>query len=154
MSSEPLRGVAFDFYFKLSAIADPSKFLTDPTLASGDFQVSTDDSIFANLANLPFVVEAGKGLIKATLSTSEMTGSVANVSAIDVSGNEWSELAFSIPIPAGNSDTILDIIDGDHIETSTSLRINKKGTTTAVLEKDISGSLLQPDVTVRTTEKP
>lgn len=154
MSTEPLRGVEFDLYFKLGAVADPSTFLTDPTLAVGDFQVSTDDSAFANLVNLPTIVEAGKGLVKATLNIAEMTGSVANFSAIDVSGDEWEEMAISIPIPNGNTDTLLDIIEGDHIETNASLIINKKGTTTSVLEKDIVGSLLTPNVTIRTTEAP
>ena len=47
---------------------------------------------------------------------------------------------------------LLDLLEGDHIETSTSLRINKRGTSTALLEKDITGSLLSPSVTLTTTD--
>ena len=152
MSTEPLRGVAFDFYFKLGAVSDPSKFLTNPTLATGDFQVSTDDSAFAPLANLPTLVEAGQGWVKAILNVAEMTGDIANFTAKEVSGDEWEEIAISIPIPDGNTNTIVNILEGDHIETSTSLTINKRGTLTPVLQKDITGSLLSPSITLRTTD--
>lgn len=48
----------------------------------------------------------------------------------------------------------LDILEGDKIENNISLTINRKGTTIPVLEKQIKGSLLQPDIEIRTEELP
>jgi hypothetical protein len=49
---------------------------------------------------------------------------------------------------------VRDIIEGDHIEDNVSQRINKKGTTIPVLQKQVKGSLLQPDIVISTTDDP
>lgn len=49
---------------------------------------------------------------------------------------------------------VLDILEGDHVENSIRLLINRKGTTIPVLDKLIKGSLLAPDVTITTEESP
>lgn len=49
---------------------------------------------------------------------------------------------------------ILDIMEGDHVETNLAVLINKKGTEIPVLAKQIIGSLLQPDIEIRTEEQP
>lgn len=47
---------------------------------------------------------------------------------------------------------IEDILEGDHLESYQKVQIFKKGTVTKILDKDITGSLLTPGVTIRTNE--
>lgn len=148
----PLQGSTYTFYRALVDINNPDKWLTNPPIEAGDFTVSTDGNAFTNLDNLPVVEPAGSRLVKFVLSIAEATGQKANILGVDLAGNAWQDIEFSIDLPTGNTETINDIQEGDHIESSTTLRINKKGTTTAVLQKDITGSLLSPSVTVRTQE--
>jgi len=46
----------------------------------------------------------------------------------------------------------LDLLEGDHSETYRKLEVYKKGTSTKILDKDISGSLLSPGITIITSE--
>lgn len=48
--------------------------VTTPTIAAGDFQVSTDFGAFTNLDTLPAEAPAASGQVKITLSPAEMTG--------------------------------------------------------------------------------
>ena len=81
-----------------------------------------------------------------------MSGDNVNIQAQDQDEAEWQDLGIVLSLPVGSTDTILDIVEGDHIETSQSIVINKKGTTTPVLSKTITGSLLSEGVTIETTE--
>ena len=148
----PLKGVAYTFLVGVSDAANPANFRVNPTIAAGDFQVSTDGSAFANLATLPVVSPAGSITILISLSAAEMNGDKVNVQGIDVAGNEWESILVALDLPAGTIETMLDIEKGDRIETSTGLRINKAGTATPVLDKDITGSLLPTSVTITTKD--
>ena len=147
----PLRATAYTFYLTLVDASDPSKFLIDPTIAAGDFQVSTDGSALANLDTLPTVSPAGSANVLVTLSAAEMTGEKLTIQGIDTAA-QWEDISGFLDIPDGSIETVLDIMQGDHTESSTSLVINKRGTATPVLEKNITGSLLSSRVTVRTTD--
>lgn len=149
--TEPVKGVAWTFPVILDSVAG-SGFQVDPTIATGDFQISLDGSAFANLATLPVVSPAGSSQVLVTLSGAERDGDFAQIIAKDVSGDEWEEMGISMDIPISTADTAVDILEGDHIETSQTLVINKKDTTTAVLSKVITGSLLSDNVTIRTIE--
>ena len=147
----PIRATQYQFYLTLVDASDPSKFLIDPTISAGDFQVSTDGGALANLDTVPTVSPAGSSNVLVTLSAAEMTGEKLTIQGIDTAA-QWEDISGFLDIPDGSVETVLDIMQGDHTETSTSLVINKRGTTTPVLEKDITGSLLSPSVTVRTTD--
>ena len=54
--------------------------------------------------------------------------------------------------PSSSIETVGDIQAGDHIESSSNLTINRRGSTDAILQKDITGSLLSPSVSVRTKD--
>ena len=49
-------------------------------------------------------------------------------------------------------DSILNLLEGDHDEAYNHITIFKKGTPIKILDKDISGSLLTPGVTITTRE--
>lgn len=146
------KGVAYDFYVSLTDLGDPQQFVTDPTIEAGDFKRSVDGGTFANLATLPVVEPSGSSTVKISLSSAEMSGNKVVVEGKDASGEEWGDISVFLDNPEGTVDSVLDIIEGDHDETSTSLKVFKKGTTTTVLDKVVAGSLLRSDVTVTTRE--
>lgn len=149
--AEPVKGLAYTFPIELDSILGTG-FQVNPTIAAGDFQISKDGGAFANLANLPTVSPAGSVQVLVALSASERDAGVINVIAKDVAGDEWRDLGMFFDIPVSNSQSAVDILEGDHIETYISSVINKKGTATPLVSKVVTGSLLSPAVTVRTNE--
>ena len=150
--SLPKKSEAYDFYLALVDTTDSRLFVEDPTIELGDFKVSKDGGSYVNLESLPVTTPAGTFSVKIDLSATEMGADKVLVKAQDVDDDEWNEVLVFIDVPIGNIDTLVDIEEGDRTETSVRLLINKKGTTIPVLDKDITGSLLSPDVTVTTRE--
>ena len=148
----PIQETAYSFVTSLVNSLDPSQFLVNPTIATGDFKISKDGGALANLATLPTVSPAGSSLVLVSLSALEMTGEKITVQAIDVAGDEWEDLSAFIDTPEGSVETVLNIQEGDRAESSVRLLIKKKDTSTVVLDKTITGSLLSPSVTVTTKE--
>jgi hypothetical protein len=149
--AEPIKGLPWTFPITLDSVLN-SGFQVNPTLSAGDFQISLDGSAFSNLATLPVVSPAGSAQVLISLSGAERDADVALLLAVDQAGDEWEQLAVQMDIPVSTSETAVDLLEGDHIETSSSLIINKKGTTTPVLSKTITGSLLPVTVTIRTLD--
>lgn len=148
----PVFNTAYTFFISLADATDPSSFLAGPTIAAGDFQISLDGAAFVNLTNLPVVLPSGSITVQITLTAAEMNGQKVNVKAIDVAGDQWQDLLMAIDVPTGSSETVHNIQEGDIVESSTKFRVNQKGTTTALVDKDITGSLLSTGVSVQTTE--
>lgn len=80
------------FYTAVPSQADTEVFQVNPTIAAGDFQISTDDGAFANLATLPVVDPAGGRQIKIVLSAAERDGNVITIIGSDVAGDEWCDV--------------------------------------------------------------
>lgn len=149
--AEPVKGVAYDFSIGLDSVVGDG-FQSNPTIAAGDFVISKDYGTFANLATLPVVTPSSTTSVKISLSATEMDADKIVVFAQDQADDEWSEAQIFIDVPAGSSETVLDILEGDHIETRLTMVINKKNTATPVLSKTVGGSLLGDNVTVTTVE--
>jgi hypothetical protein len=82
----------------LEDFANPGNFRSNPTLASGDFKVSTDGGSFANLGTTPSVSPASSVSVLITISSSEMNGDVILVVGQDQTNpKEWSDFALAIP---------------------------------------------------------
>lgn len=152
MSSLPLKNTEYIFYIVLVDSNNLNEFKSNPTITAGDFQVSTDGGALNNLDTLPSVAPSGSEIVKITLSAAEMNGGKVNVIGKDAAGGEWQSVFIPIDIPTGNSETLTDLDEGDRIETKTRLIINKAGTSTAILDKQIAGSLLQNNVTISTVD--
>jgi len=150
--AEPIKGVAYEFPVTLIDLLDPISFVVNPTIALGDFKIQKDFGGFSNLTNLPVVSPGGSSTVKISLTAAEMTADKILILGVDQVGEQWGDIRAFIDAPAGNFESVLDIIEGDHRESSTNLKIFKKGTGTILLEKDIAGSLLQTDIVVTTTE--
>jgi hypothetical protein len=105
--SSPKKNVAYEFDISLVDSADTGAFKAAPTIAAGDFKVSTDNGAFANLATLPVVSPAGSILVKINLSAAEMNGDKINVQCIDAAGDEWDDVLIFIDATVANVDDIV-----------------------------------------------
>ena len=92
----PKRATEFIFYASLVSQADTKLFQNNPTLAAGDFLVSTDGSATTNLDTLPVVTPASSDLIKITVSVAEMTGDNVAIIASDAAGAQWCDQSWNI----------------------------------------------------------
>lgn len=94
----PNKGEDFVLYVSLVDAADPKSFKANPTIASGDWQISKDGGAFANLATLPSVTPAGGIAVKIELSSTEMNADNVFIKGIDQTPTkEWADFALSIP---------------------------------------------------------
>lgn len=101
----PKKGVQYITYISLEATAGGSLVAT-PTLAAGDFKVSIDGGALADLATLPTNTPAGSGMVKITLSTSEMNGDNITVKCVDAAGAEWLPVTINIQTSARQIDDL------------------------------------------------
>ncbi len=92
----PKNAIEWITYISLVSTASRPDLQANPTIAAGDFQVSTDGSAFTNLDSIPVVTPASGVMVKLTLSIAEMTGDNVTVKCIDASGGEWDDLMLSI----------------------------------------------------------
>lgn len=97
---DPVRGQAYDFSVSLIDSGNRPYFRLNPTLASGDFQVSKDEGPLANLAALPTVTPAGSVLVHILLSATEMDAENVVVVCRDVAGAQWDDLLIEISTQA------------------------------------------------------
>lgn len=103
----PKKNQGFTFIVNLEDSNNPGSFKSNPTLAVGDFKVSTDSGARANLANLPTVSPAGTVDVKVILSAGEMNGDIVTVEFKDQTApSEWETLVVTI-YPEVN--TLVDI---------------------------------------------
>lgn len=155
MSSLPVQNQTHIFYIALGNTNDPDNFLVNPTIEAGDFQKSVDGGVFSNLNIPPVVTPTGSVMVQVTLSPLEMSGEKVNVKGIDQTDpKEWQDIVISIDVPTGNVETLTDLAQGDITETSTQSIIKKAGTETIILNKTITGSLLQNNVIITTKDTP
>jgi len=102
----PKAGVQFIFYAALVSQSDAKLFQTNPTIASGDFKISTDGSSLQNMTTLPSVDPAGGKLVKFTISAAEMTGANIQIVGSDAAGAEWCDIEISIQTSARQVDDL------------------------------------------------
>lgn len=150
--TQPIKGVAYEFPpVELTDVFDPQFFLVNPTIEAGDFQISKDFGALANLNTLPVVDPPGSSSVKINLSATEMNADKIGVFGKDPT-EEWGDINMSIDVPESDSQSAVDILEGDRIESSVNYKIFKKGTTDILVDKDITGSLLRSDITITTLE--
>lgn len=102
----PKRGVAFKMYIGLVDQADTKLLKANPTIASGDFQISKDGSAFANLATLPSANPASGRAVMIDLSASEMTADNVVIQCVDASGAEWCDQLINLQTTASQLDDL------------------------------------------------
>lgn len=102
----PRKNIAYKFYVSLVDQSNTKLLKANPTIASGDFKVSTDGGAFANLATLPSANPASGRAIMIDLSTSEMNGDNIVVQCVDAAGAEWCDLLVNIQTTARQIDDL------------------------------------------------
>ncbi len=102
----PKKNTEFVFYGSVVSQADTDIMQANPTIAAGDFKVSTDGGSLSNLDTIPAVTPASSKMIKFTLSTDEMNGDNVTVVGSDAAGDEWQDLLVSIQTTAQQVDDL------------------------------------------------
>lgn len=102
----PKKNAQYIFYVSLRDQADTKLFKANPTIAAGDFKVSTDGGALGNLGTLPAVAPAGSKMVKITLSASEMNGDNVTLICSDAAGAEWCDLTMNIQTSARQIDDL------------------------------------------------
>jgi len=94
----PKKNEDFLIRIALRDVSDPRSFKSSPTIAAGDFKVTTDAGGLGNPATIPAVSPADTVLVLVTLSATEMNGDVITVVGIDQTNpKEWCDFVLSIP---------------------------------------------------------
>jgi len=92
----PKKGSAFTFTVALTQQGNTKLFKSNPTLASGDVQVSKDYGTFSNIATLPDAEPDSGSAIRVQLSATEMDADVVTVLFHDAAGDEWCDQLITI----------------------------------------------------------
>ncbi len=95
----PVRNNPFTFNICLYS-QSTGELLTNPTLQSQDFQVSTDGGAFANLSSTPTVSPAASGVVRLQLSPSEVGSDSFTVRMKDNRGSEWTTVYYHESVDA------------------------------------------------------
>jgi len=96
-ANPPVKNQAFVIYIGVEDYANPGNFKNTPTIAAGDFKVSTDGAAFGNLTTLPAVTPSGSDAIKISVSATEMNGDNIVIECKDqTSPKEWADLLITI----------------------------------------------------------
>ena len=103
----PKKNVAYNFYIGLVDSANQPDFKSSPTLATGDFKVSTDGGAFAKLGTLPDVDPDAGIAVKVVMSQSEMNGDTIVITGIDAAGAEWDDVLIYIDTTAVTVDDLV-----------------------------------------------
>jgi len=114
----PEKGVAWRGYITL--FDSDGAIVTNPTLAAGDFIVSTDGGATSNLDTTPSVVPVGGDAVQIDLSIAEMSGDNVWVRGEDQAGDEWMPVALLLqPVASGQQfdDLATTGADSDTLET-------------------------------------
>lgn len=93
---DPKKNVAYSFEVGLIDQANRPAFKSNPTLATGDVQVSIGGGAYADLATLPSVSPAGSEKVVVAVSQDEMNGDRIAVRFKDQAGAEWDDLLVTI----------------------------------------------------------
>lgn len=146
----PVKNVQYIFYVGLIDQSNTKLLKASPTIAAGDFKVSTDGGAFANLGTLPTVTPAAGTSVKITLSTSEMNGDNVVVTCIDAAGAEWCDQLVNIQTAArGIADLAYPatsgrsmVVDASGLVDANAVKLGPTGAGTAQTARDVGASVL------------
>lgn len=146
----PRKNVAFKFNIALVDQTNTKLLKVNPTIASGDFKVSTDNGAFTNLATLPSVNPAGGRAVLIDLSAGEMNGDNVIVQCVDAAGAEWCDLLVNIQTTARQIDDLAYpatsgrsiVVDAAGLVDANAVKLGPSGSGTAQTARDIGTSVL------------
>ena len=114
------KNAVYTFYIGLVSQANVNILQANPTIAAGDFKVSTDASALGNPGTLPSVSPASSKAVLVTLSAAEMNGDDIVLIASDAAGAEWCDLIVHIKTSTRNTDDLaFPSVSGRGLDVST-----------------------------------
>jgi len=161
--ASPISGSAYTFTVSLLSQTDGS-IVASPTLTSGDVKISTDGGTVANLASLPTVTPAAKGIVEVNLTSGEVGTAHFSVLFSDAAGAEWKDLNYHETVQsvgeitaAAVADAVWDEAQADHTTADTfgyflDARVSAAGgsggaanavLTAEIVTQDYEGTLVQ-----------
>ena len=102
----PKKNTSFVFYTAFVDTANQPDFKANPTIASGDFKLSIDDTSGVALTANPAVVTGATTVVRFTVTAAEMNGDNINILCVDAAGGEWDDQFITIATAAFLSDDI------------------------------------------------
>ena len=146
----PKKNTAFILYVSLVSQANTKIMQSTPTLAAGDFNVSTDGGSLGALATTPTVTPASSKMVKISLSAGEMNGDNITVVCSDAAGAEWCDLVVNIQTSARQVDDLAYpattgrsmVVDSAGLVDANTVKIGPTGAGTAQTARDIGTSVL------------
>lgn len=146
----PKKNTAYKFYVALVDQSNTKLTKANPTIASGDFKVSTDGGAFANLATLPSANPASGRAVMIDLSAGEMNGDNIVVQCVDAAGAEWCDLVINIQTTARQIDDLAYpatsgrsmVVDANGLVDANVVKVGPTGSGTAQTARDIGASVL------------
>ena len=93
MSSVPISGQAYTFSLSLFSQAT-GDVVANPTIAAGDFNISTDGGAFAALDTTPTVTPASGRVVEFNLTSAEVGTAHFCIQCIDAAGAEWKSILY------------------------------------------------------------
>jgi hypothetical protein len=102
----PKKNTEFIFYASVVDQANTKLMKSSPTIAAGDFKVSTDGGALGNLGTLPAVTPAVSVMIKFVVSAAEMNGDNITIVGVDAVGAEWCDIVINIQTSARQVDDL------------------------------------------------
>lgn len=147
--SPPKKNTAFKFYVALVDQSNTKLTKANPTIASGDFKVSTDGGAFANLSTLPSANPASGRAVMIDLSSGEMNGDNIVVQCVDAAGAEWCDLIVNLQTTARQIDDLAFpgtsgrsiVVDANGLVDANMVKAGPTGAGTAQTAKDIGGAV-------------
>ena len=141
----PKKNTAFKFYVSLVDQSNTKLTKANPTIAAGDFKVSTDGGAFANLTTLPSANPAAGRAVMIDLATTEMNGDNIVVQCVDAAGAEWCDLIVNIQTSARQIDDLaypattgrFMVVDASGLVDANMVKVGPTGSGTAQTAGDI-----------------
>lgn len=145
----PKKNAAFKFYVALVDQSNTKLTKANPTIASGDFKVSTDGGAFANLATLPSANPASGRAVMIDCSAGEMNGDNIVIQCVDAAGAEWCDLILNIQTTARQIDDLAFpatsgrsmVVDANGLVDANAVKVGPTGSGTAQTAGDIPARL-------------
>lgn len=145
----PVKNTAYIFYVGLIDQSNTKVLKANPTLASGDFQVSIDGGAFANLGTLPTVTPAAGTSVKVTMASGEMNGDNIVIACIDAAGAQWCDQFINIQTATRGLDDLAFpatsgrsmVVDASGLVDANMVKAGPTGSGTAQTARDIGATL-------------
>jgi hypothetical protein len=105
----PVSGSAYTFTLSLFS-QSTGNVIQNPTIAAGDFNISTDGGSLTPLATTPTVTPANSYIVEFNLTSGEVGTDHFTIVCIDAAGSEWKDVVFHETVQAKNDTVDVDAI--------------------------------------------